>query len=58
MSEMIGVMQRYQVEDVFLAQEAGDLLPFGEIAIDLEYINFGIINKYVKAKEAWERVDK
>lgn len=51
----IGVMQPYQVEDVFRAQEAGDIRLFGGIATDLGYINVGMMKKYVKAKEARER---
>jgi hypothetical protein len=51
----IGAIKPYQVEDVFRAQEAGDIRLFGEIAIDLGYINGGVLKKYVKAKEARER---
>ena len=44
-----------QIDDVLSAQDAGDLRLFGEIAIDLGYINDEVLRKYVEAKAAWEK---
>jgi hypothetical protein len=51
----IGAMKSYQVLDVINAQAAGDARLFGEIAIDLGYINDEVLRKYVEAKAAWEK---
>jgi hypothetical protein len=51
----IGAMKPFQVVDVINAQEAGDSRMFGEIAIDLGYINDEVLRKYVEAKAAWDQ---
>ena len=51
----IGAMKSYQVLDVINAQAAGDARLFGEIAIDLGYINDEVLRKYVEAKAAWKK---
>ena len=43
----IGAMQQYQVEDVLRVQESGDSRMFGEISIELGYINDAAIKKYL-----------
>ena len=43
----IGAMQQYQVDDVLRVQETGDSRMFGEIAIELGYINDAAIKKYL-----------
>ena len=43
----IGAMQHYQVEDVLRVQQGGDSRMFGEIAIELGYINDAAIKKYI-----------
>jgi hypothetical protein len=42
-----------QVEEVLDIQQAGDSRLFGEIAIELGYINEEILKKYVEAKAVW-----
>ena len=51
----IGAIKPYQVEDVLCAQKAGDDRVFGEIAIELGYINDEVLKKYVEAKAVWEK---
>ena len=51
----IGAMKPFQVVDVIHAQEAGDSRLFGEIAIDLGYINNQVLRKYVETKAAWDK---
>ena len=53
----INVMKPYQVADVLRAQKAGDNRLFGEIAIELGYINDEILKKYVEAKEMMKKED-
>jgi hypothetical protein len=53
----INVMKFYQVEDVLRVQKAGDNRLFGEIAIELGYINDEILKKYVEAKEMMKKED-
>ncbi len=53
----INVMKTYQVADVLSAQKAGDNRLFGEIAIELGYINDEILKKYVEAKEMMKKED-
>lgn len=48
----IGAMKTYQVEDVLRLQKAGDSRLFGEIAIELGYIDDQAIRKYLETKEA------
>ncbi len=43
----IGAMKEYQVEDVLRVQKAGDGRMFGEIAIELGYINDDAIRRYL-----------
>ena len=43
----IGVMQPWQLEDILLAQRSGDTRMFGEIAIDLGYIEDAALQLYV-----------
>ncbi len=43
----IGAMQQYQIDDVLRAQQGGDSRMFGEIAIELGYINDAAIKKYL-----------
>ncbi len=43
----IGAMQQYQVDDVLRVQQNGDSRMFGEIAIELGYINDAAIKKYL-----------
>ncbi len=47
----IGAMQQYQVDDVLLAQKAGDKRIFGEIAIELGFINDEALRRYLEYKE-------
>jgi hypothetical protein len=48
----IGAMKTFQVEDVLRLQQAGDRRMFGEIAIELGYIDDQAIRKYLDAKRA------
>lgn len=43
----IRAMQQYQVDDVLRVQADGDSRMFGEIAIELGYINDAAIKKYL-----------
>jgi hypothetical protein len=43
----IGAMKPYQVDDVLRVQHEGDTRMFGEIAIELGYINDAAIQKYI-----------
>jgi hypothetical protein len=47
----IGAMKSYQVEDVLRLQERGDRRMFGEIAIELGYIDDQAIRKYLNSKK-------
>ena len=51
----IGAIKPFQVEDVLRAQRTGDNRLFGEIAIELGYINDEVLKKYVEAKAIWEK---
>ncbi len=46
----IGAMGKRQVDDVLRRQKAGDKRIFGEIAIDLGYIDDGALKRYVEYK--------
>jgi len=46
----IGAMKSYQVEDVLRLQKGGDRRLFGEIAIELGYIDDQAIRKYLSSK--------
>ncbi len=50
----IGAMKSYQVEDVLRLQAAGDGRLFGEIAIEMGYIDDAAIRRYLGAKRAAE----
>jgi len=47
----IGAMKSYQVEDVLRLQLGGDRRLFGEIAIELGYIDDLAIQKYLSSKK-------
>jgi len=47
----IGAMKSYQVEDVLRLQAGGDRRMFGEIAIELGYIDDQAIRKYLSSKK-------
>ena len=44
----IGAMKSFQVEDVLRVQREGDVRMFGEIAIELGYVNDDAIRKYIE----------
>jgi hypothetical protein len=46
----IGAMKSYQVEDVLRLQQGGDRRQFGEIAIELGYIDDQAIRNYLSSK--------
>jgi hypothetical protein len=46
----IGVMRQYQVDDVLRVQSQGDKRMFGEIAIELRYIDDNAIQRYLESK--------
>jgi hypothetical protein len=46
----IGAMQSYQVEDVLRVQKEGDSRLFGEIAIELGYIDDEAISRYLSSR--------
>lgn len=46
----IGAMQFYQVEDVLRVQKEGDSRLFGEIAIELGYIDDEAISRYLSSR--------
>ena len=48
----IGAMTQEQVEDVLKRQKDGDSRLFGEIAIELEYIDDDVIAAYLERKKA------
>lgn len=48
----IGAMTQEQVEDVLQRQKDGDNRLFGEIAIELEYIDDDVIAEYLGRKAA------
>jgi hypothetical protein len=47
----IGALKTWQVEDVLRVQAAGDGRLFGEIAIELRYINDDAVRKYVEYRD-------
>lgn len=51
----IGAMQAWQVEDVLRVQAAGDPRLFGEIAVELRYINDAAIQKYIEYRDTEQR---
>jgi hypothetical protein len=48
----IGAMKQYQVDDVLRVQANGDKRMFGEIAIELGYINDEALQKYIEYKHS------
>ncbi len=46
----IGAMKPYQVEDVLRVQKEGDGRLFGEIAIELGYIDDEAISRYLSSR--------
>jgi hypothetical protein len=48
----IGAMKSYQVQDVLRLQQGGDHRMFGEIAIELGYIDDQAVRKYLESKKA------
>jgi hypothetical protein len=51
----IGAMRSWQVEDVMRVQAAGDGRLFGEIAIELRYINDDALRKYIQYRDTDQR---
>jgi len=47
---LIGAMKQFQVDDVLRVQAGGDPRMFGEIAIELGYIDDEAIKKYLDYK--------
>ena len=50
----IGAMSSEQVENVLKLQEKGDRRIFGEIALELRYLNDDAIKRYVDHLEKWK----
>jgi hypothetical protein len=48
----IGAIKQYQVDDVLRLQKEGDTRLFGEIAIELGYINDEAIKKYLEYRHS------
>jgi len=48
----IGVMKPYEVDDVLRVQKEGDARLFGEIAIELGYIDDEAIKGYIEFRAA------
>jgi hypothetical protein len=48
----IGAMKSYQVEDILRLQGSGDRRLFGEIAIEMGYIDDAAVKKYLEAKHS------
>jgi hypothetical protein len=48
----IGAMKSFQVEDVLRLQKNGDTRLFGEIAIELGYIDDKAIKRYLETKRS------
>ncbi len=48
----IGAMKSFQVDDVLRLQKNGDKRLFGEIAIELGYIDDRAIKRYLEAKRS------
>jgi hypothetical protein len=51
----IGVITEQQVQEIVNMQKAGDSRLFGEIAVELGYINDEVLQKYIEAKAAWDK---
>jgi hypothetical protein len=50
----IGAIKQYQVDDVLRLQKEGDTRLFGEIAIELGYIDDEAIKKYLEYRHSRE----
>jgi hypothetical protein len=50
----IGAIKQYQVDDVLRLQKEGDTRLFGEIAIELGYIDDEAIKKYLEYRHSKE----
>ena len=50
----IGAIKQYKVDDVLRLQKEGDTRLFGEIAIELGYINDEAIKKYLDYRHSQE----
>jgi len=50
----IGAMKQEQVDHVLQLQSDGDTRIFGEIALDLRYLNDDAIKRYVDHLEKWK----
>lgn len=50
----IGAMNQQQVADVLKHQEQGDPRIFGEIALELRYLDDNAIKRYVDHLERWK----
>jgi hypothetical protein len=50
----IGAIKQYQVDDVLRLQKEGDTRLFGEIAIELAYIDDEAIKKYLEYRHSRE----
>ena len=48
----IGAMKQYEVDDVLRVQKEGDARLFGEIAIELGYIDDDAIKRYIEFRES------
>ncbi|MGA2976507.1 MAG: hypothetical protein ABSF77_14460 [Spirochaetia bacterium] len=48
----IGAMKQYQVDDVLRVQKEGDNRMFGEIAIELGYVNDDAVKQYIDFKHS------
>jgi hypothetical protein len=51
----IGAMTREQVNEVLRMQQAGDARIFGEIALDLHFLDDDAIKRYVDYLESWKK---
>lgn len=47
----IGAITQEQLDDILKRQKDGDKRLFGEIAIDLSYVNDQAVDEYLKAKK-------
>jgi hypothetical protein len=52
----IGAMTEEQVGHILKLQDGGDKRIFGEIALDLHYLNDDAIKRYVDHMEQWKTV--
>ncbi len=50
----IGAMKQFQVDDVLRVQRGGDKRMFGEIAIELGYVDDAAIRQYVESRHGAE----